>query len=156
MTRMSMGSTNKWAQNGGYMYFRGYLHWMFIILAWTSSVPSYGKTQYSPEPSNCRDLILQLQAMNSAQRSLLTSMIQKNDAISDSLNDYADEFAMKGNRVSKLDLKSLHNSADSFQRHKEREKSLVDKFQNSSHDLIDRVSVCLVRADQVLRSSQNQ
>lgn len=135
---------------------RGYVVlWVAVVTTWASSVPVYGSTR-GAQNGQCQSLITQLEAMQAAQRSLLQSMVRKNDTISDSLSDYADEFSMKGNRLSKLDLQSIRETSRSFQRHKVRESMMVEKFERSSRELISKVSVCLANADHSLRASNNQ
>jgi glutaredoxin 2 len=142
------------------------LIWLSLITIWASSVPSYGavkskpvtstaaKMQRSSEVVNCQSLILQLEAMQGAQKSLLQSMVRKNDTVADSFADYADQFEMKGHRFSKLDLFSLRNTSDSFRKHKERENQLIEKFNHSSSELISKVSICLAGTDHSLRASE--
>ncbi len=107
------------------------------------------------EPSSCLALSKQLNAMAEAQESLLSSMVKKNDALAGTLDQYAQDFSERGNRLRKVDITSLRKSASAFRNHTSRELTLVGKFNKASKDLIEKVHQCLAK-ENVKESSKDQ
>jgi len=96
---------------------------------------------------SCGQLRQQLQAMQKAQVSLLSSMVNKNDATANLLDRYARDFEEQGLQLREDDTQSLRSSAQAFRRHREREKKLVQKFDHRSQVLIQQISSCLAKMD---------
>jgi hypothetical protein len=107
------------------------------------ALPTVFAKESVSETSSCNQLILQLRAMEKAQESLLGSMVRKNESMATTLDQYAQNFEDKGQRVQKSDLLSLKRSAQAFRKHGDREKGLVVRFEKSSEELLSKVQSCL-------------
>jgi hypothetical protein len=108
---------------------------VYTVIFLLFSLPSFAL-------QNCNALSRQLNAMVRAQKSLLQSMVKKNDVLANTLDQYAQDFKSQGG-IKKSDIKSLHQSAKSFRGHSRRELILVKRFESKTNQLIAKISACL-------------
>ena len=116
---------------------------MIIVIA-IAAVQSQALQQ--PEKVSCQALVAELRAMKQAEKTLLTNMVQNNDTMASTLDQYAVELkdsASHKKPVTTKDVKSLKQSAQAFRQHKAREQRLISKFDSASATLIDKVQSCL-------------
>jgi hypothetical protein len=95
---------------------------------------------------DCRAVASELKSMEQAQRTLLNNMVQNNDTMASTLEQYADDFKQSSRRrhpVSAKDISGLKQSAESFRQHKSREEKLVARFDQASSALLLKVESCL-------------
>lgn len=95
---------------------------------------------------DCRAVISQLKSMKQAQQTLLNNMVQNNDTMASTLDQYAGELKMSSQKrhpVSAKEIHGLKQSAESFRQHKAREEKLVAKFDQASSALLTKVEACL-------------
>ncbi len=98
------------------------------------------------QAGTCKDLGSDLAAMQSAQKELLKSFVNKNDSMASSLDAFAFEFSKKEEekmRISAVDIAALRKSAEAFRNHKQREASLVNRFEKASQEVVAKVQSCL-------------
>lgn len=81
--------------------------------------------------------------MNQAQSALLGSMLRKNQSMSQTLEQYADEFSAQP-RLTKAEIISLRKSARAFVQHEQREAQLIARFEKSAKELGEKINACLV------------
>jgi hypothetical protein len=109
---------------------------------------------FASPSEKCQDLAQDLQAMQSAQRQLLTSLSQKNETMASVLDQSAESLQKNISArkpLKKSDLQSMRMSAKAFRGHEKRETALIQKFEKASSELLDQVQVCLADA----RSAKN-
>jgi len=102
-----------------------------------------------PVPRTCSDLILELQAMQAAQSSLLKTFVSKNETMAESFDQVAAELKerkQKKESIKNKDIAALSKSAEAFRGHGEREAKLVQRFEKASQDLVKQFEVCLTPA----------
>jgi hypothetical protein len=92
---------------------------------------------------SCNQVMKQLEMMNLAQKSILDSMLKKNEVLASTLDHYANDFERRDQKILHSDLLSLRNSAKAFRKHEAREQKLVNKFEEQAAQLITKVNVCL-------------
>ncbi len=92
---------------------------------------------------DCAQLQIQLQEMQKAQGILLESMVKKNDSLANTLDHFAEDLKSHEQKPSRADVVNLHNSAEAFRGHSERELALIEKFQQKSLELIAQTVRCL-------------
>lgn len=108
--------------------------------------PKTAKAPVGTGKNTCEALTAELRAMREAQNTLLQNMVQSNDTMADTLEQYAGEFQESSKRrkpISAQDLTSLKQSAEAFRAHKAREQKLVSQFDMASAKLISKVETCL-------------
>jgi hypothetical protein len=94
----------------------------------------------------CRDLLGDLRAMRLAQKTLLSNMVENNETMATTLEDYSvhlKEVSRIKRPISIKDVSSLHQSASAFRAHRVRESQLVSKFNVASDSLVARIETCL-------------
>lgn len=101
------------------------------------------EAQQPYESQECSQVIKQLQMMSLAQKSLLDSMLKKNELLASTLDHYASDFESRGQKIKRGDLASLRNSAKAFRKHEIREQALVEKFETQAEKLIAKANTCL-------------
>ena len=99
--------------------------------------------------SNCVDLTRQLSEMQKAQTILLESMVHKNDSLANVLDRYAGDFEASELRLAKTDIESMQKSANAFRQHKQREQTLIQKFNRQSQLLITKANDCLMASQRL-------
>ncbi len=105
--------------------------------------------------SQCRDLIHDLQAMQSAQKELMRSFSQKNEMMAVVLEQNADKFekSLTSRRALKRsDFSSLRVSARAFRGHEQRESALIERFQKASEQLMEQVQSCLSQSGPIVKN----
>ena len=90
----------------------------------------------------CAELNQDLRSMQKAQSSLLDSMVNKNDSMASTLDQYAENFNSQ-KAVRTTDVVSLKRSAEAFRSHKAREQKLVSRFQSKTDELLGQIEQCL-------------
>lgn len=95
------------------------------------------------QSQECTRVIQQLQMMSFAQKSLLDSMLKKNELLASTLDHYANDFENRGQKIKRGDLVSLRNSAKAFRKHEIREQALIEKFESQAEKLIAKANICL-------------
>jgi Skp family chaperone for outer membrane proteins len=96
--------------------------------------------------SNCADLVNDLQTMKKAEKSLMQTMVNRSDAMADTLNKYADDFnelKSQNKKIERKEILSLRRTAETFKDHKQREEVLVQRYQKASDQLLREVASCL-------------
>lgn len=104
------------------------------------------------QPEDCSQLVQQVRAMNQAQSALLGSMLRKNQSMSRTLDQYADEFSAQP-RLTKAEIISLRKSAKAFVQHEQREAQLISRFEKSAKELSDKITVCLATEGRIVSSN---
>ena len=94
------------------------------------------------EAKSCSELSSELHSMQTAQTSLLQSMVRKNESMASTLDQYADNFSVR-KAVRKADIVGFHKSAQAFRNHQDREEKLVQRFQSKTDELISSIDECL-------------
>lgn len=92
---------------------------------------------------DCRSLASDLKAMREAQSFMLNSMVRKNNSLAETLDLFAKDFSAKHGRLKKMDFQKMKKSADAFRGHADRERGLVNRFESSADQLVERVQKCL-------------
>jgi hypothetical protein len=98
--------------------------------------------------ANCRDLLSDLKAMRMAQKTLLSNMVNNNETMATTLEDYSlhlKEASRIKRPISVKDISSLHQSASAFRSHRARESQLVARFNKASDSLVSRIEACLMK-----------
>ncbi len=113
---------------------------MGIVIVASSSWAASGGVS-----NGCTHLQQQLAAMQRAQNELLFAMVNKNDSLALVLETYAKDFEAEDLKLKRTDIDDMHNSANAFRGHRNREKTLVDKFSKMSHSLILKTNECLAK-----------
>jgi hypothetical protein len=138
--------------HGGIVKIRqGFITVIAVLLAQHSMALSLSSPVGETQSQDCNKLIIQLQMMTSAQKSLLDSMLRKNEMLASTLDLYADDFQNRGQKIKRGDLASLRNSANAFRKHEIREQSLINKFEAQASKLIAKTNQCL---DESRKSSE--
>lgn len=121
--------------------------WTFLIEMVAVTLLICGPAQAEKlSPENCSNLREELRAMQVAQKTLLTNMVQNNQTMATTLEDYSTKLkeSSKIRRpITSKDVSSLHQSADAFRSHGARESKLIAKFNQASEGLMKRVETCL-------------
>jgi len=118
-------------------------------MVWTLTILSFQAFANDPVPRTCSDLILELQAMQAAQSSLLKTFVSKNETMAESFDQVAAELKerkQKKESIKNKDIAALSKSAEAFRGHGEREAKLVQRFEKASQDLVKQFEVCLTPA----------
>lgn len=111
---------------------------LFIIMVFLG-LSSFAQTNLN----NCLELSKQLEQMVNAQNRVFNSLVKKNEAVAQTLETFANDLGNDGQRVKKADLISLRQSAKSFRGQSLRESELIEKFNQQSEHLVEKIAQCL-------------
>lgn len=115
--------------------------WISLILSVNMLARSVQADSVSVK--SCDHLMTQLWSMHKAQKTLLNSLLRKNETMSTTLDRYASKLANQGNRAAQNDLLSLRSSANAYRSHQEREQQLVSRFDKQSVTVISEIENCI-------------